>query len=136
MTARDLDGLVAANADFYAEFERLDLDGMAARWEQSDDVWCVHPGGELLRGWPAVRRGWAAIFANTPYPQFIVTDVAARLDGALGAVTCTENVISAAGGGEAALGGGRVLATNLLSWRGGAWRMVAHHASPVLRLAR
>jgi len=133
VSASELSGLLAANAEFYVEFERLDLDGMAARWEHGQDVWCVHPGGELLRGWPAVRRGWAAIFANTPYLQFIVTDVLARVDGTAGAVTFTENVLSAATGGGAAFGGGRVLATNLYRWTGSAWRMVAHHASPVLR---
>ena len=124
--------LQAANAAFYECFEALDFDAMAALWDHGDDAFCVHPGSELIVGWGPVRRSWAAIFAATEYLQFIVTDTRARVMGAAGVVTCTENVLSGADGG-AGLGGGRAVATNVFVWRDGAWYMTAHHASPVLR---
>lgn len=123
--------LEAANAAFYETFETLDLDRMSAVWEHAAAVWCVHPGSEPIVGWPAVRRSWAAVFATTAYLQFIVTDVRVRVDGDFGSVTCTENVLS--GGDGPDLGAGRAVATNLYARRDGAWHMVAHHASPVLR---
>jgi hypothetical protein len=49
-------GLVAANATFYERFEALDLDGMAALWDQTDDVYCVHPGSPIIVGWGPVYR--------------------------------------------------------------------------------
>jgi ketosteroid isomerase-like protein len=124
--------LAEANAAFYAAFESLDLDRMDAVWDHGDTVYCVHPGGEVLRGWGPVRRSWAAIFAGTSYLQFIVTDVEARTAGSAGVVTCTENMLSGDGDGMV-LGAAKAVATNLYVWdAGGAWRMVAHHASPVL----
>jgi ketosteroid isomerase-like protein len=123
--------LEAANADFYASFEALSLDRMDAVWDTGNDVWCVHPGMDMIVGWPAVRRSWAAIFAATPYMQFIVTDVHAILAGDGGMVCCTENILS--GGAEGGLGASHAIATNIFVWRDGGWRMIAHHASPVLR---
>ena len=106
---------------------------MDAVWDPGPDVWCVHPGMEPIRGWPAIRRSWAAIFAVTPYLQFILTDVHVVVAGTAGMVCCTENMLSGGGGGT--LGGSRAVATNVFAWRGDGWRMIAHHASPVVRPA-
>jgi ketosteroid isomerase-like protein len=125
--------LIAANAAFYECFEALDLDRMTALWEHSTEVWCVHPGGEVIRGWDRVGRSWAAIFASTDYLQFIVTDVEARLAGGAGVVTCTENILSGTGR-DGHLGAAKAVATNVfVATPDGAWRLVAHHGSPVLR---
>lgn len=125
-------GLEDANAAFYAAFEALDLDRMAALWDRGDDVFCVHPGSDLILGWGPVRRSWAAIFAATDYLQFIVTDVQARAEA--GVVTCTENILTDHAADEG-LGAGKAVATNVFRYRDGRWRMTAHHASPVLRPA-
>lgn len=133
MTGPDLEALRAANDAFYAGVEALDLDAVAAVWQHSEDVACVHPGAELISGWSRVRRSWAAIFAATSYLQFIVTDVRAVVDGTAGIVTCTENILSDAGH-ENHLGTAKAVATNVFSRDGnGRWLMVLHHASPVLR---
>ncbi len=136
MIVGDTSSLIEANAAFYDSFEALDLDRMDAVWDHGDAVYCVHPGGELIAGWGPVHRSWAAIFAGTAYLQFIVTDVRARIAGGTGVVTCTENMLSGADGGDA-LGAAKAIATNVFTYdAGGAWRMVAHHASPVLRPAQ
>jgi len=126
----DAGALVAANTAFYDAFESLDLDRMTAQWAQDDEVWCVHPGAGRVTGWAAVRRSWAAVFAATTYLQFIVTDVLARPRA--GAVTCVENVLSGRGR-DPSFGAGLAVATNLWTPTAGGWRMVAHHASPVVR---
>ena len=134
MTGADVVGLEGANSAFYDRFEARDLDGMTALWDHGPAVYCVHPGGEVISGWQRVRRSWAAVFTAAGHLQFIVTDVRAVHEGTVGWVTCTENILS---GGERAqdLGAGVAVATNLFAYRGGAWRMTAHHASPVLRRA-
>jgi ketosteroid isomerase-like protein len=108
---------------------------MTALWDHGDAVYCVHPGSEVIRGWGPVSRSWAAIFSNTDYLQFIVTDVEARMAGSTGVVTCTENILSGAGGDqEGHLGAAKAVATNVfVRGTGGVWLLVAHHGSPVLR---
>jgi ketosteroid isomerase-like protein len=124
--------LLAANTAFYDAFEALDHARMEALWDHGDAVYCVHPGTDVIRGWGPVSRSWAAIFASTSYLQFIVTDVEARVAGNAGVVTCTENILSEAGGDG--LGGARAVATNVfVRDPGGAWLLAAHHSSPVLR---
>lgn len=135
MTDAELAALRAANQAFYDGVEALDLDAVSAVWSHGEHVACVHPGAELIHGWPAVRRSWAAIFASTTYLQFIVTDVHAVVDGATGIVTCTENILADAGHADH-LGTAKAVATNVFTRDGeadGGWRMVLHHASPVLR---
>lgn len=124
--------LEAANDEFYAAFEALDLDRMEALWDSGDGVFCVHPGSEAIVGWGPVRRSWAAIFTATDYLQFIVTDFRASPD--TGVVSCVENILTDQGEqGGRGFGAGRAVATNVFVWRDGGWRMAAHHASPVLR---
>ena len=53
-----------ANERFYRAFEALDIDLMDAVWLHTERAKCVHPGWELLSGWEAVRKSWAAIFAS------------------------------------------------------------------------
>ena len=64
----------AANAAYYAAFETLSLDAMSAIWEHSDRVSVTHPGWPTLRGWARVAGSWEAIFANTGFIQFVLTD--------------------------------------------------------------
>jgi ketosteroid isomerase-like protein len=109
------------------------MEGMARLWDHGDAVYCIHPGADVIRGWGPVSRSWAAIFSSTTYLQFIVTDVQARLSGGAGVVTCTENILSGTGSGDH-LGASKAVATNVfVRSSGGAWLLVAHHGSPVLR---
>lgn len=124
----------AANADFYAAFERRDLDAMAEVWERSERATVTHPGWPTLRGWARVAGSWDAIFRNTPYIQFVLTDETVWVAGDVAWVTVDEHILqSATGGGEGGdeLAGGHVTACNLFVRTDGSWRMVVHHGSPV-----
>ena len=125
-----LDSVAAANAEFYAAFEVADLDRMRAVWAHEDEVCCVHPGWDALRGPSRVMRSWAVIFANTPYIQFFLSDIDITVSGDLAVVSCAENILTAPGepGGDA-----KVLSTNVFRRFGDDWRMVLHHGSPVIR---
>lgn len=121
----------AANRSFYAAFEARDLVAMAEVWECSDRVTVTHPGWPTLRGWSEVAQSWEAIFANTAYIQFFLTEEEIRVDGEVAWVTLFENILQEVGRGGPALSEARVAATNLFVRRQGRWLMVLHHGSPV-----
>ncbi|HEU4370181.1 MAG TPA: nuclear transport factor 2 family protein [Methylomirabilota bacterium] len=125
----DAAAVEGANARFYRAFEALDLAAMDQVWAHGEHVRCVHPGWALLCGWDAVRESWQRIFAGTAEMRFTLSEVNVNASGDLAWVTCTENILSEAGGRVSVTA---ILATNLFERDGGGWRLVHHHASPVL----
>lgn len=127
MSSDTLD-LLAANAGFYAAFEARSAPAMEALWSSSDEVSCTHPGWPTLHGPDDVQRSWRNILGGPQHLQFIVSDERAHVSGDVGWVTCVENLLADDGphGSTAAINLFRRSAT-------GIWRMVAHHASPVLQ---
>jgi ketosteroid isomerase-like protein len=124
-----------ANSAFYGAFEARDLEAMGRVWERSGRVTVTHPGWPTLRGWDRVAGSWRAIFANTPYIQFFLTDEEIIVAGDVAWVTLYENILQELGGSlgpEGELGEARVAATNVYVHGADGWRMVVHHASPVL----
>ena len=120
--------VTAANERFYRAFESLNVEQMARVWVQDDTAQVIHPGWSIKLGWDEVRDSWAAIFANTRYMEFHLTDVHVLVSGPWARVTCVENLRSVAGGQENM---GQVQATNLLTLTGNEWLMVHHHGSPI-----
>ncbi|SEG27844.1 Ketosteroid isomerase homolog [Thermomonospora echinospora] len=140
MKQADLAKVEEANAEFYAAFENGDLDRMSAVWADgphAPNVGCVHPGWPLLRGREEVLRSWALIMANTPYIQFVLTDLHTVVYGDQALVTCSENIITVDDSADApgGLAGGSIVATNLFLRVEGRWRLLHHHGSPVLNQA-
>ena len=109
---------------------------MAEVWERSDRV-----DGHASRVADAARLGrvagsWDAIFANTAFIQFVLTDevvhVSVRRRGSRATRTSCKSGSSREGGEDLAeLQGGRVAAVNVFVFDDGRWRMVLHHGSPV-----
>jgi ketosteroid isomerase-like protein len=122
--------LVEANANFYRAFESLDPDRMAQVWHHGEGVRCIHPGGPLLSGWDDVFRSWKVIFQNSPPLQFVISDLSVQVERQIGWVSCTENLIQVTVRGPTF---SSILATNAFRKVDGEWRMIMHHASPVLR---
>jgi len=122
-----------ANRRFYDAVEALDMELMEACWDSRPDVACLHPGGPWQRGWEEVRAGWEAIMANTGYIEFEIADTAVALADPVAWVTCTERITSASGAGTPAVA--EVAATNVFVLDATGWRLVLHHASPVIRPA-
>lgn len=128
-----VDEVRAANAAFYSAFEAGDLDAMADVWEHSDRVAVTHPGWPTLRGWARVAGSWDAIFRNTPYIQFVLTDEEVVVNGDVAWVTLDENILQATGSTEdtGELSGARVAAVNVFVHTNPGWQMVLHQGSPV-----
>ena len=61
--------------------------------------------------------------------QFVITDVAVHLYDGVAWVTCIENLSDA----PETLQMTRILATNVYELIDSEWRIVHHHASPILR---
>ncbi|WP_214107436.1 nuclear transport factor 2 family protein [Acrocarpospora catenulata] len=124
------------NQAFYNAIESADLDRMSEIWVE--DVagrvaMCVHPGWPMLSGRSEVLRSWALIMANTPYIQFVLTDVSTTVLGDVAVLTCAENILTAAGADETGFAAGRVVATNTYVRTPEGWRLWHHHGSPVLQ---
>lgn len=130
---QDVAMVTELNADFYAAFERGDLDAMTEIWLDDPGTLCVHPGMEPLHGAGAITRSWALIMANVPYIQFFLTDVEVRVHDDAAYVTCTENVLTAdESTDDSSFNGGRAVATNVFLRKADTWRLWIHHASPVI----
>lgn len=120
------EAVLAANAAFYQALEGGDLAAMDALWAEGDDAVCIHPGRTPLCGWSDVHRSWAAIFGAGGNPQIILTDERVTRRGDVGWVSATENMLA---GGNTAV----ATAINVFTHDGERWRMIVHHASPILR---
>ncbi|NJQ07750.1 nuclear transport factor 2 family protein [Streptomyces lonarensis] len=137
MSARtDIEAVEAANTALYDALEAGDLEAMADQWLH-DRVSVVHPGWPVLSGRSEVMRSYALIMAGTEYIQFFLTDVEIEVLGDTAVVTCTENILSGGpaedDGSAGPLVGGLVVATNVFRRADdGAWKIWAHHGSPVL----
>jgi ketosteroid isomerase-like protein len=49
---------------FYEALEAGDIDAVTDLLHDDEEVYCVHPGGPRVTGFPAVRASWAAILHN------------------------------------------------------------------------
>ena len=120
-----------AETAFYDAFERGDLAAMMAVWAQSDSVVCVHPRGPRLVGFDAVRDSWMQIFAGGAGQLRLSATGVQRFDGQSVAVHTLVEVMSSPGKPDTQ----SVCATNVYELTDGGWRMVAHHASPLVERA-
>src|SRR6202795_3689354 len=77
----ETDEVTAANAEFYAAFESRELDRTADGWDRSDRATVTRAGWPTLPGCARVAASWEAIFANTPYIQFVLTDESVTIVG-------------------------------------------------------
>jgi len=124
-----------ANQAFYTAIEEADFDKMAEIWALDSEhlqVSCVHPGWPMLTGRAEVLRSWALIMANTPYIQFVLTDVRTTVFGDVAVLTCAENILTAGDAGESSFAAGKVVASNTFVRTPDGWRLWLHHGSPVL----
>jgi ketosteroid isomerase-like protein len=121
-----VDAVHQANQAFYRAFESLDLARMDEVWSHEGAVTCVHPGWPLVEGWPAVRRTWEEIFANTTEIRFDVSDERIDVGGELAWVVCTERIATR----RERPTEGATIATNVFRLEEGVWRLAHHHATP------
>jgi hypothetical protein len=116
-----------AEISFYAAFENLDLDLMRATWLQSDDSYCIHPGGPVHKGFDTVLEHWSHILTGNQPPQITYKLISKMIQRDV-AIHLVEEIISTTPG-EDLKEGVTVIATNTYIKTPEGWRLFSHHAS-------
>ncbi len=112
--------VLEANEAFYANFNRKDVEAMDAAWAARDDITCVHPGWNVLRGREKVVESWRAILTNPQQPRIVVGGAEVTLIDNVAVVICRELVA-----------GSPLAATNVFALEVGEWKLVHHQSGPV-----
>ena len=116
--------VLAANEAFYAAFNQKDAEQMERVWSSKEDITCIHPGWNLLRGREEVLESWRGILANPSQARIVVGGASVTLLGGLALVLCRELV-----------GGSPLAATNIFMREGDGWKLLHHHSGPVAQAA-
>lgn len=117
------DDLRAVNESFYRAFRDRDLTAMERLWAQEVPVACMHPGMSVLSGRSAVMRSWRGILEHPNAPVLSCSHVEVFVLGTSAFITCLEG---RAGHPP------RLIATNVFTMEEGRWRIVHHHAAPLV----
>lgn len=117
------DAILAANRRFYEAFARADMAAMDDLWAREVPVTCVHPGWTPMVERDEIMHSWQAILAGTA-PREISYGAAEAFPGEdMGYVICAETI-----------GDTELVATNVfVRESSGEWKMVHHHAGPLVR---
>ena len=110
-----IEELLRANREFYRAFAAGDFVAMDRLWSDHLELWCMHPGRELLRGRDRVMSSWHGILRRPA--QVRCRDAVVELLGETGVVACVE-----------VLPGVELTATNVFVREQGRWRMFHHQA--------
>lgn len=114
-----------AEEAFYLSFLTLDSDRMESIWSVSSEVYCIHPGSELLQGRDAVMSSWLEIFASSDPPKLEYRLLHSRHEAGVAIHLVEENIRPRGSSRRAAV----VLATNVYVPEGEGWKLFSHHAS-------
>lgn len=116
--AEDEARVLAANEEFY--FNRKDAEAMDALWAGREDVTCIHPGWNVLRGREQVVESWRGILGNPQQPRIVMGGCEVTLAGDVAIVICRELVA-----------GSPLAATNVFVRQEGQWKLLHHQSGPV-----
>lgn len=115
--------VLAANQSFYRAFNDRDVGAMERLWAVQTPVRCTHPGWNVLIGRESVLESWRGIMANPAQGKIVAGGEDIIINGDIAIVLCRELVAFSP-----------VAATNIFVREEGEWRLIHHHASPVLQL--
>jgi ketosteroid isomerase-like protein len=116
---------------FYQAFEAKDVDAMMATWADDEDIVCVHPGGQRLVGYDAVRAGWEQLFTGETKLSFRLEEIVVIETVGLAMQSAIEQVTV----GNDSKPRGAAIATNVFLRTPSGWRLVVHHSSAAPAIA-
>lgn len=118
----------AENA-FYSAIHRGDIEAFMAVWSEDEEILCILPGGPRIIGYNDIRETWRHILENDQ--RFgIRVDHQVVLSGAL--VTVHNLQVTVTLTNDQGVQRVPVLATNIFSRGPSGWRLMVHHASPIM----
>jgi ketosteroid isomerase-like protein len=109
---------------FYEAFAQLGMDLMSRVWVDSEQAFCVHPGGRPLLGSQAVLASWRGMFQGAQ-PLVLFYKVVHKQEWGDLAVHLVEERLSS----KDATHQGLVMASNCYVKTDGGWRLFSHHGS-------
>ena len=115
--------ILRANQSFYDAFSSANLVKMRAVWADTTEVVCIHPGWSPLTSIDEVMSSWDTIFRAQESFEISPVGEEVRIAGSMAFVICGESV-----NGEQAT----LVATNVFYKSEHGWKLLHHHASPVL----
>jgi ketosteroid isomerase-like protein len=110
---------------FYEAIAHGNLEALMSVWADDEEIVCIHPTGQRLRGAAAIRESWRAIFASNPQLTVHLSH-GIRWSSMLLTV---HNVLETLYLGNEPTPHGPMLATNIYQRGASGWRLLAHHAS-------
>jgi ketosteroid isomerase-like protein len=125
----DATAVQEVNQAFYSAFEALDLGAMSSVWAEEQPISCVHPGWEPLAGRAAVMESWAGIFRGTEAIRFTLRDIRVFVTDQTAWVVLIEEIEAQH---ERKTVTASAQATNVFVREGSRWKLVHHHAGPLL----
>jgi len=112
---------------FYEAMHIGNLERLMSVWADEDEIACIHPGGQRLRGAGAIRNSFESMFADGGSIQVVIAEVH-RVESLTSAVHhVVERIEMSTPNGPVHT---FVLATNVYHKTAQGWRLVLHHASP------
>jgi len=114
-------------AAFYEALRAGNVERIMSLWADEDEIACIHPGGQRLRGAGAIRSAFEAMFADGGQLDVKIASIH-RVDALVSAVHHVLETIEVKT--PHGVVPAYVLATNVYHKTAQGWRMVVHHASP------
>ena len=114
-----------AEQAFYEAIGRGDLDALMSVWADDEEIICIHPTGQCLRGPLAIRESWRSIFAgNSRLTVHLKRSVCWK-----GLLIAVHSVVETLYLGDEPTPHGPMLSTNVFQRGANGWRLLSHHAS-------
>ncbi len=113
-------------AFFYEAFAQLDGELMSRVWFDSEQAYCVHPGGHPLYGHQAVVESWRSMFQGAQ-PLVLFYKVLHKQEWDDLAIHLVEERLSSRDGRHQGL----IMASNCYVRTQEGWRLFSHHGSSV-----
>ncbi|AFY76232.1 MAG: nuclear transport factor 2 family protein [Hydrococcus sp. C42_A2020_068] len=129
MSDVDRTEILATNEAFYQAFEKKDIKAMSLVWWQGGSL-CIHPGGNVLKGWEEVRHSWEQIFRHTDYLEIGIELVNIEIGSQIAYVVLIETILQVSRGRSFQA---QSTATNIFEKMAQKWYLVHHHGSPIMR---
>ncbi len=121
--------ILKKNREFYEAIENQDIVLLKNLWLFSDESSCVHPGWHRVKGFIPILETWEAIFKSNTQMHFSLQDITVSAHSEIAVVNLTERVIFELLDDVSEF---KVNSTNIFKFNENEWKMMVHHASPIL----
>ncbi len=115
-----------AEVAFYEAIGRGDLKTLMSVWSEEEEVVCVHPTGQRMRGLQEVREGWQSVL--TQGLRVSVTPLH-RWQTMVMAVHLVQETLYV---GDDQTPHGPLFSTNVYMRGAHGWRLVSHHSTAAI----